>query len=48
MSEASGDVQSVLVDEAEIQAYGKVTKIAKGEGVVVHVVMYLWFTDVSG
>ncbi len=45
---ASGDVWFVLIDKAEMEAYGKIKMLPKGEQVFVYGVMCRWFTDVSG
>ena len=44
----SGDVWNILIDKAEMEAYGKIKMVPKGQGVVAYGVLYRWFTDVSG
>ena len=44
----SGDVWNILIDKAEMEAYGKIKMVPKGQGVVAYGVLCRWFTDVSG
>ncbi len=46
-NKASRDVWNILIDKAEAEAYDKIKKVPKGQGVVDYGVLYRWFTDVS-
>ncbi len=44
----SGDVWSILIDKAEMEAYDKIKMAPEGQRVVAYGILYRWFTDVSG
>ena len=42
------DLYSILIDKAEDEAYDKIKNIDTNEGLRAYMVLYRWFTDVSG
>ncbi len=48
LSGTSGNIRNVLNDKAEIEAYGKIELVPKGEGVVEYGVVRRCFSDMSG
>ena len=47
-SRLTSDMYKILIDKAEGEAYDKIKTVPNGEGMRAYLILYRWFTDVTG